>query len=50
MPQSTLSRTLTEKREIGIDEVELIALALGTSAAELISTAADHIRNRHTGT
>ena len=46
LPQSTLSRTLAEKREIGIDEVEKIGRVLGTSAAELISEAAVNVQQR----
>jgi transcriptional regulator with XRE-family HTH domain len=39
LKQSSLSRTLAEEREIGVDEIQAIALAFGTTAAVLVGEA-----------
>lgn len=39
MQQSTLSRILDEQREIGIDEAQVIGVALKTTGADLINEA-----------
>lgn len=44
IPQSTLSRTLDGKREIGIDEVQAIGSALKTTGSELVNEAARRLR------
>jgi transcriptional regulator with XRE-family HTH domain len=44
LPQSTLSRTLSDQRDMGLDELQAIAEALGTNARAILDTATAAMR------